>query len=85
MAGKRGTKTRHGRDAKTTAPKESEYLRRDLESGQPSKDHKYRFRDHGNLEPDDQRREEFKQKLLSAVDNGDLEKFRKSDEEVYST
>jgi hypothetical protein len=36
------------------------------------------------LEPDDQRRVEFKKKLLDSVENADskMERFRKSDEEV---
>lgn len=62
--------------------KQSTYLRRDLEQGRPSKDRKYRFRDHGPLEPDDRRREEFKTKLLDGVKSSSLEGFRKKDEEV---
>ncbi|KAM3068877.1 hypothetical protein ACMFMG_004051 [Clarireedia jacksonii] len=57
-------------------------LRKDLESGRPAKDRKYRFRDNGRLEPDDQRRVEFKKKLLESVKRSDLESFRKSDEEL---
>jgi hypothetical protein len=58
---------------------------RDVESaGRPQQDHKYRFRDNAELEPDDQRRVEFKKKLLDSVENADskMERFRKSDEEV---
>jgi hypothetical protein len=61
---------------------EPSYLRRDLEEGRPAKDRKYRFRDQDTLDPDDQRRVEFKRKLLDAVESSDLEKFRKSDDEV---
>jgi hypothetical protein len=58
---------------------------RDVESaGKPQQDHKYRFRDNAELEPDDQRRVEFQKKLLDSVENADskMERFRKSDEEV---
>ena len=54
------------------AVKESIYLRRDLEEGRPQQDRKYRFRDQGHLGPDDQRRVEFKRKLLEAVGGSDL-------------
>lgn len=83
MAGKRGTK----RGSSSSQVKESEYLRQDVETGRPPKDRKYRFRDNGNLEPDDQRRLEFKNKLLSAVEAGNkkLDGFRKSEDEVCFT
>lgn len=63
--------------------KESTRIRRDLEEGTPSKDRKYRFRDHGPLEPDDQRRVGFKKKLLDSVEGSNLENFRKTDDEVF--
>ncbi|RDW92467.1 cation diffusion facilitator-like protein [Coleophoma crateriformis] len=72
MAGKRGI---HGKPT-------DEQIRRDLEQGRPRSDRKYRFRDHGYLEPDDQRRVEFKKKLMAGVDCSNLESFRKSDEEL---
>lgn len=81
MAGHRSRTT--GNDNAYNA-KQSTYLRRDLEQGRPSKDRKYRFRDHGPLEPDDRRREEFKMKLLDGVKSSSLEDFRKKDEEVSS-
>ncbi|PBP25276.1 cation diffusion facilitator 10 [Diplocarpon rosae] len=87
MAGKRGIGTRQGRDAKTERG-ESEYLRQDLEAGngnrksKAAKDRKYRFRDDENLEVDDQRRVEFKKKLLAAIDDDKMEKFRKSEDEI---
>ncbi|KAK6582788.1 hypothetical protein PZA11_005196 [Diplocarpon coronariae] len=87
MAGKRGIGTRHGRDAKTERG-ESEYLRQDLEAGngrgtsEAAKDRKYRFRDNVNLEVDDQRRVEFKKKLLAAIDDDKMENFRKSEDEI---
>jgi hypothetical protein len=58
---------------------------RDVESaGGSQQDHKYRFRDNAELEPDGQRRVDFKKKLLDSVENADskMERFRKSDEEV---
>lgn len=65
------------------AQKGDNYLRKDIEDrGKPLHDRKYRFRDHGYLEPDDQRRVEFKKKLLAGVDRGNLEGYRKSDDEV---
>ncbi|ATZ46697.1 hypothetical protein BCIN_02g00740 [Botrytis cinerea B05.10] len=79
MAGHRSRTT--GNDNAYNA-KQSTYLRRDLEQGRPSKDRKYRFRDHGPLEPDDRRREEFKMKLLDGVKSSSLEDFRKKDEEL---
>lgn len=74
MAGHRGFKK----------PADSEQLRKDLENGRPQKDRKYRFRDavDGQLEPDDQRRVEFKQKLLEGCDGDRLEEFRLDDEHV---
>lgn len=53
-----------------------------MEEGRPQQDKKYRFRDQGTLDPDDQRRVEFKRKLLEAVDGSNLERYRKSDDEV---
>jgi hypothetical protein len=76
MVGKRGVKRA------STGVKESTYLQKDVEEGRPAQDRKYRFRDQGNLDPDDQRRVEFKSKLLAAVDSSDLEGFRKDDEQV---
>jgi nucleosome binding factor SPN SPT16 subunit len=76
MAGHRSRATGRYQDGKESN------LRKDLESGRPAKDRKYRFRDNGHLEPDDQRRVEFKKKLLDSVEQSDLESFRRSDEEV---
>ncbi|KAL3422328.1 cation efflux family protein [Phlyctema vagabunda] len=59
-----------------------QHLRRDVEEGKPQNDRKYRFRDNGYLEPDDQRRVEFKTKLLHGVDRDNLEAFRKRDGEL---
>jgi hypothetical protein len=78
MVGKRTI----NRSNSSGAVKESTYLRKDVEGGRPPQDRKYRFRDEGNLDPDDQRRVEFKRKLREAVDGSDLEGFRKSDDEV---
>jgi hypothetical protein len=64
--------------------KKSTYLGQDEEVGRPAKDRKYRFRDHENLDPDDQRRVTFKKKLIQSVDRSDLEKYRKSNEEASS-
>lgn len=76
MAGKRGTTIRRQQG------KESTYLRKDIED-RPPQDRKYRFRDQGNLDPDDQRRLEFKKELLKSVEQSErLEGFRKSDDEV---
>ena len=79
MVGKRATA------GASNLPRESQFLNHDVEdSGRPEQDRKYRFRDNGDLDPDDQRRVEFKKKLLDGVENADanLEAFRKSDEEV---
>ena len=78
MAGKRGTNQRR----KST--QDSTYLRKDLEdTGRPQQDRKYRFRDQGQLDPDDQRRVGFKKTLLESAEQSKyLEDFRKSDEEV---
>jgi len=73
MAGHRGTNQK---------PKESIYLRRDVEEGRPQQDRKYRFRDIAQLEPDDQRRVEFKKKLLDSANSSRLEDFRTGDEEA---
>ncbi|ESZ94127.1 hypothetical protein SBOR_5481 [Sclerotinia borealis F-4128] len=72
-----------GNDDNGHNAKQSTYLRRDLEEGKPSEDRKYRFRDHGPLEPDDRRRMEFKKKLLDGVESSSLEGFRKKDNEAY--
>ena len=78
MVGKRGI---NSKDQK--AVKEAANFRKDVEDGRPQQDRKYRFRDQStNLDPDDQRRVEFKKLLLEGVDTADLEKYRKSDEEV---
>lgn len=79
MVGKRGISS-----SDEQAAKESTYLRKDMEEGRPQQDRKYRFRDQANLDPDDQRRVEFKRQLLAGVENSDLERYRKSDEEVCS-
>ena len=73
MVGKRGTRSDQS--------KESTYLRKDVED-QPPQDRKYRFRDNSKLDPDDQRRVEFKTKLLDGVEKSKLEKYRKSDSEA---
>lgn len=73
MAGHRGTSRK---------PKESIYLRKDVEEGRPQQDRKYRFRDNAQLEPDDQRRVEFKKKLLDSANSSRLEDFRTGDEEL---
>ena len=52
--------------------KESAYIQRDVEEGRPQQDRKYRFRDHGNLDLDDQRRVEFKVQLLKVIEESDL-------------
>ena len=65
------------------SPKEIECDAKDVEErGRPQRDRKYRFRDNQELEPDDQRRVEFKKKLLDSVENAEMERFRKSGEEV---
>ena len=61
---------------------ESTNLRKDIEQGRPEPNRRYRFRDQENLDPDDQRRVDFKRKLLDALEGSDLEGFRKSDDEV---
>lgn len=78
MVGKRGITT-------GTNPKESTYLRRDVEDGaRPPEDRKYRFRDNGELDFDDQRRVEFKRKLLESVEGSEyLQEYRKSEDEVF--
>lgn len=77
MAGKRNIKKPKG------GKREHEYLRKDLEEGRPQEDRKYRFRDNGKLDPDDQRRLEFKNKLIDSVESSKgLEDFRKSEEDV---
>jgi hypothetical protein len=73
MVGKRGTRSDQS--------KESTYLRKDVED-QPPQDRKYRFRDNSKLDPDDQRRVEFKTKLLDGVAHSKLEEYRKSDSEA---
>jgi hypothetical protein len=76
MVGKRATKPQRDQG------KESTYLRKDIED-RPSQDRKYRFRDQGSLDPDDQRRVEFKKKLLEGVERSErMESYRKSDDEV---
>jgi hypothetical protein len=79
MVGKRGITSNGQQDAKEGT---GTYLSKDVEEGRPQQDRKYRFRDQASLDPDDQRRVEFKSKLLDGVDTSDLERFRKSDEEV---
>ena len=74
MAGKR--------TSKKSQSKEKDSIRKDVEDGRPQKDRKYRFRDNGKLDKDDQRRVHFKNLLLDSVDKSHLEQFRKSDEEV---
>jgi hypothetical protein len=75
MAGKRSIK-------KPRQPREPEYLSKDVED-RPPEDRKYRFRDNRKLDPDDQRRLEFKELLLSSVESSNgLEDYRKSDDEV---
>jgi hypothetical protein len=78
MAGKRGTTQRRKSAGSQTQ------LRKDIEDGgRPQRDRKYRFRDQGHLEPDDQRRVEFKTTLLDSVESSKyLEDYRKSDEAV---
>lgn len=78
MVGKRGING-NGQDA----AQEPTYLRKDVEEGRRQQGRKYRFRDQANLDADDQRRVVFKKKLLESVDTSDLERYRKSDEEVY--
>jgi hypothetical protein len=78
MVGKRTI----NRNNSNSAVKESTDLRNDIEEGRPPQDRKYRFRDQGALDPDDQRRVEFKRKLLDAVDGGNLERYRKDDASV---
>jgi len=74
MAGKRATRREK--------PKESTYLRKDIED-RPLQDRRYRFRDEAHLEPDDQRRVQFKNTLLDSVEKSKwLEDYRKSDDEV---
>jgi hypothetical protein len=73
MVGKRGTRSDQS--------KESSYLRKDVED-RPPQDRKYRFRDNSKLDPDDQRRVEFKTKLLDGVEHSKLEEYRKSDSDA---
>lgn len=74
MVGKRGITN--------TNPKESTYLQKDVED-RPPEDRKYRFRDQGTLDPDDQRRVMFKKQLLESVESSNyLQEYRKSEEEV---
>jgi hypothetical protein len=62
--------------------KASAYLSKDVED-RPPQDRKYRFRDEAHLEPDDQRRVQFKTKLLESVEGSkSLEVYRKSNSEV---
>ncbi|KAI9055147.1 hypothetical protein LZ554_000111 [Drepanopeziza brunnea f. sp. 'monogermtubi'] len=98
MAGKRGIGTRHGRDAETKKGESHDLrkdLEAGNGNGYDSpigngtrkrsskaKDPMYRFRDNANLAVDDQRRVEFKKKLLAAIDQDKLENFRKSEEEI---
>ncbi|KAE8448497.1 hypothetical protein EG329_009378 [Mollisiaceae sp. DMI_Dod_QoI] len=73
MVGKRGI---------TSNQKEAEYLQKDVED-RPPQDRKYRFRDNGILEPDDQRRVLFKKKLLESVEGSEyMQDFRKSNEQL---
>jgi hypothetical protein len=76
MAGKRTTR-------KKSEQKDSTYLRKDIED-RPPQDRRYRFRDHNtNLDPDDQRRVQFKTKLLDSVESSKhLEDFQKSDSQL---
>lgn len=69
----------------SSKPRRVHDVRTDVENlGKPQKDRKYRFRDNGHLEPDDERRVEFKKTLLRSTNGPDanLERFRRSDEEV---
>jgi hypothetical protein len=66
------------------AVKESTNIRKDVEEGRLQQDRKYRFRDQGNLDPDDQRRVEFKKKSLVVVDENNLKRYKKSIDEVCS-
>lgn len=84
MAGKRSIR----RVASPSQKDDKKYEGKDVEdrgSSRPAKDRKHRFRDQErDLEPDDQRRVEFKQKLMDSVESSrGLEDFRKSDEEVF--
>lgn len=76
MVGKRGvTRT-------NSTQKDSTYLWKDVED-RPLQDRKYRFRDQGKLDPDDQRRVQFKKQLLDSVESSSyLQEYRKSEEEV---
>lgn len=74
MVGKRGITN--------TPAKEAAYLGRDVEE-RPAQDRKYRFRDQGKLDEDDQRRVQFKEQLLESVESSNyLQEYRKSEEEV---
>lgn len=82
MAGKRAI-----RRASTAATTKNDHghLGKDVEDRKspPAKDRQYRFRDNSQLDPDDQRRVEFKQKLMDGVERSrGLEEYRKSDDEV---
>ncbi|XMA08936.1 hypothetical protein WAI453_001727 [Rhynchosporium graminicola] len=48
----------------------------------PPRDRMYRFRDNGSLDHDDQRRVEFKKRLLAAIDEDKMENFRKPEDEA---
>lgn len=78
MVGKRGI-------TNTSSSKESTYLRKDVED-KPPEDRKYRFRDQGKLDPDDQKRVIFMKQLLDSVEGSDyLQEYRKSEDEVRLT
>lgn len=84
MAGKRNIRRTVSPSQKSN-DKKYEDRGKDVEdrTSRPEHDRKYRFRDHARLDPDDQRRVDFKQKLLEGVDASQgLEDYRKSDEEV---
>ena len=59
------------------------YRNGDLESGQARpRPNLSRFKDAAGTALNDKRRQDLKEALLNGVNQGDLEKFRKSDEEV---
>ena len=82
MAGKRSI--RKAIDSKKKG--NTQYLGKDVEDrSRPAKDRQYRFRDNRKLDPDDQRREEFKHKLMDGVERSKvLQEYRKSEDEVRS-
>lgn len=82
MAGKRSIR-RATTPAKTK--KDQEFLGKDVEDrrSRPKEDRQCRFRDNNQLDRDDQRRVEFKQKLMDGVERSRwLEEYRKSGDDV---